>query len=113
MDDEKFMFQLQTILLHFTDVESKYPATGQRSLHPSLLGIILACIQENPSRTVPAAEKRITMINQLRRLLEVLPTLEQALEQASSDLLKNLCSVRKTTTCGDILVQALAVDPHG
>ncbi|CAF1168591.1 unnamed protein product [Adineta ricciae] len=76
IDDEKLMFQVQTILLHFTDVER----------------IILACIQENPSRTVAAAEKRITMINQLRRILDVLPTLQQALEQSTSDLLKNLCS---------------------
>ena len=50
-------------------------------------------IQENPGRTVAAAEKRITMINQLRRILDILPTLQQALEQATSDLLKNLCSV--------------------
>ncbi|UJR15112.1 hypothetical protein I4U23_002078 [Adineta vaga] len=76
IDDEKLMFQVQTILLHFSDVER----------------IILACIQENPSRTVPAAEKRITMINQLRRILDVLPTLQQALEQSTSELLKNLCS---------------------
>ena len=71
------MFQIQTILLHFTDVER----------------IILACIQENPCRTVIAAEKRITMINQLRRILDILPTLQQALEQATCDLMKNLCSV--------------------
>ncbi|CAF3793740.1 unnamed protein product [Rotaria sordida] len=77
IDDEKLMFQIQTILLHFTDVER----------------IILACIQENPSRTVSAAEKRITMINQLRRILDILPTLQQALEQSTSDLLKNLCSI--------------------
>ncbi|CAF4273670.1 unnamed protein product, partial [Rotaria sp. Silwood2] len=77
IDDEKLMFQVQTILLHFTDVER----------------IILACIQENPSRTVAAAEKRITMINQLRRILDILPTLQQALEQSTSDLLKNLCSI--------------------
>jgi hypothetical protein len=57
------------------------------------LGIILACIQENPCRTVIAAEKRITMINQLRRILDILPTLQQALEQSTCDLLKNLCSV--------------------
>ncbi len=57
------------------------------------LGIILACIQENPGRTVTAAEKRITMINQLRRILDILPTLQQALEQSTCDLLKNLCSV--------------------
>jgi len=53
----------------------------------------LACIQENPGRTVTAAEKRITMINQLRRILDILPTLQQALEQSTCDLLKNLCSV--------------------
>ncbi|CAF1578099.1 unnamed protein product [Rotaria magnacalcarata] len=77
IDDEKLMFQIQTILLHFTDVER----------------IILACIQENPSRTVTAAEKRITMINQLRRILDILPTLQQALEQSTCELLKNLCSI--------------------
>ncbi|CAF0970194.1 unnamed protein product [Adineta steineri] len=77
IDDEKLMFQIQTILLHFTDIER----------------IILACIQENPGRTVSAAEKRITMINQLRRILDILPTLQQALEQSTCDLLKNLCSI--------------------
>lgn len=58
-----------------------------------LSGIILACIQENPCRTVVAAEKRITMVNQFRRILDILPTLQQALEQSTCDLLKNLCSV--------------------
>jgi hypothetical protein len=59
------------------------------------LGIILACIQENPSRSVASAERRITMTNQLRRILDILPTLQQALEQSTCELLKNLCSVDK------------------
>jgi hypothetical protein len=33
------------------------------------------------------------MINQLRRILDILPTLQQALEQSTCELLKNLCSV--------------------
>jgi hypothetical protein len=53
------------------------------------------------------------MINQLRRILEILPTLEQALEQASADLLKNLCSVRKPKTFEEIRVKAPDVDPDG
>jgi hypothetical protein len=94
IDDEKLMFQIQTILLHFTDVERKKKQTKDLMNILSLLsGIILACIQENPCRTVVAAEKRITMVNQLRRILDILPTLQQALEQSTCDLLKNLCSV--------------------
>ncbi len=88
------MFQIQTILLHFTDVERKKEERfGWLFCKIFILGIILACIQENPCRTVIAAEKRITMINQLRRILDILPTLQQALEQSTCDLLKNLCSV--------------------
>jgi len=89
------MFQIQTILLHFTDVERKNNEKYLMNicLIYFILGIILACIQENPCRTVIAAEKRITMINQLRRILDILPTLQQALEQSTCELLKNLCSV--------------------
>ena len=94
IDDEKLMFQTQTILLHFTDVERRIERIVRWNVRAiCCLGIILACIQENPSRTVPAAEKRITMLNQLRRILDILPSLQQALDQASSDLLKNLSSV--------------------
>jgi hypothetical protein len=89
------MFQVQTILLHFTDVERMTKKKIYSEFHCFDVGIILACIQENPCRTVIAAEKRITMINQLRRILDILPTLQQALEQSTCDLLKNLCSVEK------------------
>jgi hypothetical protein len=101
IDDEKLMFQIQTILFHFTDVERKNKESMKSYWGLVLLGIILACIQENPCRTVTAAEKRITMINQLRRILDILPTLQQALEQSTSELLKNLCSVEKTFFFGN------------
>jgi hypothetical protein len=87
------MFQIQTILLHFTDVERKKAKRFRSVFSRFNSGIILACIQENPCRTVIAAEKRITVVNQLRRILDILPTLQQALEQSTCDLLKNLCSV--------------------
>ncbi|CAF0903734.1 unnamed protein product [Didymodactylos carnosus] len=77
MDDEKFMYQIQTILIHFSDVERT----------------ILACIQENPSHTLISAEKRLTVINQLRHILDISSTLKNILEQGSADLMKNLCTV--------------------